>query len=103
MGKKRERELRDTIDELSAQITREAQREVEARRKADVDMGAALKNMVDESFLIVTKSGYVLTGRATEVVMDQPTRNFSFDGKWLDVRPAGPKKYSASITIEPLK
>jgi hypothetical protein len=102
MGKKRERELRDTIDELSAQITREAQREVEARRKADVDMGAALKNMVDESFLIVTKSGYVLTGRASSVAADQPTEAFGMR-PWTVRVPVGPKEYSASITIEPLK
>jgi hypothetical protein len=101
MAKKRE--LREEIERLRSAAVARAERDADARRKADEGMSAALKSMVNDSFLVVTGSGHVLTGRATEVVMDQPTRNFSFDGKWLDVRPAGPKKYSASITIEPLK
>jgi hypothetical protein len=100
MGKKRE--LREEIERLSAQITRKAQREVDARRKADEGMAAALKNMVNEPFLIVTKSGAVLTGRASNVTADQPTATFGM-GSWAERVPVGPKKYSASITIEPLR
>jgi hypothetical protein len=100
MGKKRE--LREEIERLRSASVARAERAAEADRKADEGMAAALKNMVNEPFLIVTKSGTVLTGRATQVGTHQPSATFGM-GSWAERVPVGPKKCSASITIEPLR
>lgn len=101
MGKKRERELRDDIDELLAVGVLHAKRDEEAKRRADEGLAAALKSMGTDPFLIVTKSGHVIKGRAKDVQMNQATATFGM-GSWAERVPCGPREYSANITIEPI-
>lgn len=102
MGKKREQRLREEIEDLRAYVARQSKRDTEARRKTDEGLAAALKSMRTEPFLIVTKSGHVIKGRANTTNVHQPTRKFSFDGRQIDVIDGGPREYSANITIEPI-
>ncbi len=103
MGKKREQRLREEIEDLRAYVARQAKRDEDARRKTDEGLAAALESMRTEPFLVVTKSGHVVKGRASSVGTHQPTARINFDGdSWMTAVPSGPREYSASITIEPI-
>lgn len=67
MGKSRERKLREAFEELSANFARKTRIEVEKQRETDEGLATALASMGNEPLVIVivTKSGHVVTGRAS--------------------------------------
>lgn len=102
MGKKRERRLQAEIDALTTRVLRFEESARQARQDAEQNLAAAHREMREDWFAIITKSGRVVRGKAVVTsASSAPIRVENASG-WVQFAP-GPRELSAQIIIESIK
>lgn len=103
MGKKRERRLQAEINALTTRVSQLVRANDTARNDREMNLAAAQREMAEDWFAIITKSGKVIRGKAvTAGVHSAPIDITSSGSAWRMFTP-GPKERTAQIIIEPIK
>lgn len=103
MGKKRERRLRAEIDALKTGLARFQESARRDRQDAEQNLAAAHREMREDWFAIITKSGRVVRGKAMVTsASSTPINTTSVRSGWALFSP-GPRELSAQIIIESIK
>lgn len=103
MGKKRERRLQAEIDALTTRVSQLVRANDETANQRSENLAAAHREMREDWFAIITKSGRVVRGKAESVEASYTPIEVTFGGDSFRKFMPGPRELSAQIIIEPIK